>query len=165
MIAKFLDSKLFPVLCLVAAVPCQANALEPACYPDSNAYMVATYGTEFHEDENLRVSKKTYGKTKFSLVEDLTPGTNHSRILLRSAGDKKVCVVLATPPVAQLEVVRVNSVGVPEEFKAADQAPPGMVGTEIKYRLADDMTYRATCSSVKWQGKNAIRKPVACVEP
>jgi hypothetical protein len=165
MIAKFLDSKLVPMLFLVSAVPCQANGTEPACYPDSNAYMVATYGTEFHEDENLRVSKKTFGKTRFSLVEDLTSGTNHSRVLLRSTGEKKVCVVLATPPVAQLEVVKVDSGGVPQEFKAVDQAPPGMAGTEIRYRLAGDMTYQATCTSVIWRGNKAIRKPIACVAP
>jgi len=165
MIARFLDSKLFPMLCLVAAVPYQAHATEPACYPDSDAYMVATYGKEFLDDENLRVSKTTFGKVKFSLVEDLTSGTNYSRVLLRAIGEKKVCVVLATPPVAQLEVIKVNSTGVPEEFRAADQAPPGMASTEIKYRLAADMTYRATCTSVKWRGKTAIRKPVACVAP
>lgn len=162
MIAKYLESTLLPILCFVAAVPCHANAMTSACFSDPEAYMVATYGAEFKDDENLRLTEKTFGKTRFSLVEDLTSETNHSRVLLREAGSQKVCVVLTTPPVAQLDVVKVNAAGVPEEFKAVEQAPPGKAGTEISYRLTGDMTYRAACTSVKWQGHRVIRKPAAC---
>lgn len=146
--------------------PCRADAMAPICFSDPDAYMVATYGAQFKDDDNLRVTEKIFGKIRFTLVEDRTSGTNHSRILLRASSNKKVCVVLETPPVAQLDVVEVNAAGVPEEFKAAEQAPPGMPGTEINYRLASDTTYRAvTCTAVKWHRKKVIRTPISCAAP
>jgi hypothetical protein len=154
------------MLVLMALVPCTADALAPTCFSDPNAYMVATYGAEFKDDDNLRVTERMFGKIRFTLVEDRTSGTNHSRVLLRASSDEQMCVVLETPPVAQLDVVKVNAAGVPEEFNAAEQAPPGMPGTEICYRLASDTTYRAvTCTAVKWQGKKVIRTPISCAAP
>lgn len=150
----------------MAVLPCRADAQAPACFSDLNAYMVATYGAEFKDDDNLRMTERIFGKTRFSIVEDRTSGTNYARVLLRARSSKNVCVVLQTPPVAQLDVVKVNAAGVPEEFTTADQAPPGMPGTEMRYRLTSDRTYRVVaCTAVKWQGKQVIRKQIACAAP
>lgn len=160
---RFLDSAGPALLLLLAAAPGAARGAAPPCYADVDAYMVATYGEPFHADDNLHVSGKTYGKTRFSLVEDVTSGSNHARVLLRARGNKEVCVVLATPPVVQLDVVKLDAAGIPVEFRAANQAPPGSAGTEISYRLAGDMFYvAAACTSVTWQGRRATRKAVAC---
>lgn len=147
-----------------AVVPAQAPA--PACFADANAYMVATFGENYRDDENLHLTEKTYGKTKFSLAEDATSGTNHSRVLLRELQPKKVCVVLITPPVAQLDVGKVNTAGVPEEFKASDQAAPGLPENEIIYRLTPQMGYIASaCSTVTYKGTLATKKTIKCVAP
>jgi len=125
--------------------------------------MIATYGPAFHDDENLVTQEQIFGKIKFTLVLDLTSGTNVSHTLLRANARKELCVVLTTPPAAQLELVKVNAAGVPEEFKSVDQAPPGMPVNEIFYRLAGNMRYTtAMCSHLTWNGRKFVRKRVAC---
>jgi hypothetical protein len=147
-----------------AVVPAQAPA--PTCFSDANAYMVATFGDNYRDDENLKLTEKTYGTTKFSLAEDATSGTNHARVLLRELQPKKVCVVLSTPPVAQLDVSKVNTSGVPEEFTATDQAPPGLPENEITYRITPQMNYvAAACSTVTHKGKVATKKMIKCAAP
>lgn len=112
-----------------------------ACFADATAYMMASFGAAYRDDENLRVSEKVFGKTSFTLVEDMSSGTNHARVLLRPDAARRLCVVLATPPVAQLDAVKVDAAGVPLEFRAVEQAPPGSKGRVIVYRLTGAMGY------------------------
>jgi hypothetical protein len=83
--------------------------------------------------------------------------------LLRANAQKEMCVVLTTPPAVQLDLVKVNAAGVPQEFKSTDQAPPGMPVNEIFYRLAGNMHYTtAVCNHLTWHGQRFVRKRVVC---
>jgi len=128
--------------------------------------MVATYGPAFRDDENLLAQQKIFGKITFTLVLDLTSGTNVSQALFRANARKEMCLVLTTPPAVQLELVKVNAAGVPEEFKSVDQAPPGMPQNEIIYRRSGNMRYTAAvCHHLNWKGERVTRKRVACGMP
>jgi len=125
--------------------------------------MVATYGPAFHDDENLVVQEKMFGKIRFTLVRDLTSGTNVSHNLLRADARNDMCVVLTTPPAVQLELVKVDAAGVPEEFRSVDQGAPGMPVNEIFYRLAGTMHYAtAVCNHLTWNGRRFARRRTAC---
>lgn len=126
--------------------------------------MAATCGAAFRDDENLRVSERTFGKTRFIVGEDLTPEHNHTIVLLHARGHNELCVVLTTPPVTQLDAVKVNAAGVPEPFRTIDQPSPGYAAMEIRYRLGRDMIYAARrCTVVTWRGKHVARKQVTCL--
>lgn len=126
--------------------------------------MESTFGPNFHDDENIILTETRFGKINFSKVEDVTSGANHSIGLLREDATNQVCVVLVTPPTSQIELVKVSAAGIPTEFKTLDQAPPGLPGNEIFYRLtADKMSYvTAKCNHVTWNGSRMIRKEIAC---
>lgn len=139
MIARFLKLFLIAFLYLLSIGPVNAEQRRLTCFPDVEAFMVGRYGTNFRDDENLQLTERVFGKIKFSMFEDMTSGTNHSHVLLRPNDRNEMCVVLRTEPAAQLDLVKVNHAGIPEEFKTIDQAPPGLPQNEIFYRLSGDM--------------------------
>jgi len=109
--------------------------------------MVKTYGPAFHDDENLVAQEQFFGKIKFTEVLDLTSGTNVSRTLLRANARKEMCVVLTTPPAVQLDLVKVNAAGVPQEFKSTDQAPPGMPVNESSIDSSATCAIQLRCAT------------------
>jgi len=159
----YLSSIQSALLGMLIAVPAYASADAPACFPNVEAYMVARFGPAYRDDENLVVQDKVFGKTRFSLVMDVTSGTNASHTLLRANTQKEMCVVLMTPPTVELQLVSVDAAGVPMEFKSVDQAPPGMPANDILYRRTDAMQYAmAVCHHLTWKGQRQSRKRVAC---
>lgn len=166
MITRFLTLSLFALPCVLSASHVHAEQRRPTCFPDMKAFMVDRYGTNFRDDENLHVTEPIFGKIKFSMFEDMTSGTNHSHVLLRSNNRNEICIVLRTAPAAQLDLVKVNHAGVPEEFRTIDQAPPGFPQNEIFYRLTSGGHYTAVvCNELLWKGKLLVRKGVACPAP
>lgn len=158
----FFDERLVWLSWALISAPC-AFAQAPPCFASVSDFMTAEYGGQFRDDENLRIKETVFGKTSFTIVQDLTSGTNHSRVLLRTNAGSKICVVLRTPPVAQFEMVKADDDGVPQEFRTTDQAPPGMASMEILYRRINATDYApAVCSSVMWRGKRSVKTQTKC---
>lgn len=152
-----------PALFCAVIAPANAAAPQPSCFANVEAYMVATYGAAFRDDDQLVVSEKIYGKTRFTLVRDLTSGTNVAHVLLRPAPNRQVCVVLRTPPVAQLDVIAVDAAGVPEAFRTSEQASGENATTEIIFRRTQKNDYApAVCNNVTWRNNRWAKKPIAC---
>lgn len=150
--------------CLMFAFVSQvAPAAQPQCFPDIPTYMVATFGPAYEEDDNLLVKEQQYGSQTFTMVADMTPGTNIVRTLFRQTEKDGFCVVLTTLPAAQLKVVKNDKAGVPLAFITADQAPGTEPGNEIIYSLGKSKTYIPTsCKKVTYKGTKAVKKSVAC---
>jgi hypothetical protein len=158
MIAKFPS-----LLAAITLLHGSAMAARPACYANMAAFMSSNFGATYREDDNLVVEEKQYGGQRFAVVADKTSGTNYSRVLLRNDRKDHVCVVLKTPAVAQLNVTKSDRNGVPLEFVAADQAPPGVPGIEITYSLnASNLYAPSSCKQVAYKGKKGLKKAVPC---
>lgn len=163
MTAKYLRLIFSSILVMSAATEVHASSSLTNCFPNMEEFMVARYGADFREDDNLIITEAIFGKTKFTVFEDVTSGTNRSIVLLRTNSRKEMCVVLRTSPTADIQMVKVNAVGVPVEFKSVDQAPPGMPANEIFYRLTGNMNYfPVICNHLTWEGKRRVKKRVSC---
>lgn len=97
-----------------------AYGAEAECYPTVDAYMTASYGENYKDDENISAHKDIYGGNIFYIVADKTSGTNYSRSLLRENASGKFCLILSTPPIAQLIPRAPDEFGVPQKFVATD---------------------------------------------
>lgn len=150
--------------CLIfVSVSQLALAAHPKCFPDIPSYMVATFGPAYQEDENLLIKERQYGTQTFTMVADMTSGTNVVRTLFRQTEKDGFCIVLTTLPSVQLKVVKTDKAGVPLAFLAVDQAPGTEPGNEITYSLGKSKTYVPTsCKKVTYKGTKAIKKSVAC---
>jgi hypothetical protein len=102
-------------------------------------FATATFGATFAQDENIVLRKEWLGSRVFHIVEDRTSGTNYSRTLLLANPNGAYCVVLETPPIAQLDVLSVQPDGFPHRLRSTDQAPPGLPVNEITYVLDQKM--------------------------
>jgi hypothetical protein len=141
----------------------KALASQPPCYPDIPSYMAATFGPAYQEDENLIIKERQYGKQTFTMVADMTPGTNIVRTLFRHNDKDGYCMVLKTLPMAQLKVTKTDKAGVPLEFLTSDQAPGTEPGNEIIYTLAKSKVYTPTsCKKVSYKGAKPVKKDVPC---
>lgn len=150
--------------CLIfASISQAAFAAQPQCYRDIPTYMVANFGPAYEEDENILIKEQQYGTQTFTMVADMTPGTNIIRTLFRQTDKDGFCVVLKTLPAAQLKVVKTDKAGVPLDFITADQAPGTEAGNEIIYSLGKSKTYLPTsCKKVTFKGKKVTKKSVPC---
>lgn len=126
--------------------------------------MTASYGENYKDDENISVREDKYGGNKFYTVADKTSGTNYSRSLLRESAPGKFCLVLSTPPVAQLTPRARDEFGVPRRFVATDQAPPRIAEHEWIYVFNwDKSRYDAKiCKEISWINKTKKTTNISC---
>ena len=158
-----MKSHLFVTL-IVAILHGTAFGADGQCFSSIEAFMVNSFGEHYLNDENLFLIDKKYGKQKFKVSEDRTSGTNYSRSLLIERKDKGVCLLLSTPPIAQLNAFSFNRRGFPVQFISNDQAPPGLPEHEITY-LFDPVNFKyvpITCKEVMNNGKKRTKKEVTC---
>lgn len=140
-----------------------ARAAQLACYPNIPSYMLATYGPSYEADENLLVKQKRHGSVTFTMVADMTSGTNIVRTLFRKTDRGEYCIVLKTPPAAELKVATLDKAGVPLTFLTTDQAPGTQAANEIVYSLGKANTYTPTlCKSVIFKRSKIIKIRVPC---
>lgn len=143
-----------------------AFGAEWQCFPSIDAYMSMSYGENYRDDENISIREEKYGKGKLFFVTDKTSGTNYARYLLRKMKPGQFCLVLSTPPVAQLVAGTRDETGFPKKFFATDQAPPGLPAHEITYVL-DQQSFRydaKICNEVLYANKKRNVKSVSCDE-
>lgn len=141
----------------------RAAASEPACFSDSDSYMVATYGVAFHDDDNLVIAAERYGQQVYYVARDRTSGTNHPLTLLMPTAGKGLCKVLTTYPVAAITPITYDEKGRPTAFSARDQ---GTVVHEIIYiwhRPAGEFK-PAKCRKTAGVGNDIQSKSISCDE-
>jgi hypothetical protein len=124
------------------------NSHYGSCYSSLNSGMSDTYGTDFADDENILQFPRSVGSRKLIIASDSTSGTNSQRTVFERRGPRKWCVVLSSPPVADLAPGAVSaSLQRPTTWTSVTQAPPGLPETKVTYR---------------WDSKDQVYKPVTC---
>ena len=124
------------------------NSHYASCYSSLNLGMSDTYGADFADDENILQSPRSIGSRKFVIASDSTSGTNSQRTVFEKRGSRKWCVVLSSPPVADLAPGAVSVfLQRPTTWTSVTQAPPGFPETKVLYR---------------WNSKDQVYKPVSC---
>lgn len=163
--ARFLNIS-YGVFFAVALIGLQGAAfgVEQECYPSVEAYMAETFGEHYADDENLIVTERTYGRQKFYVAADMTPGTNHSEVLFNKTEDNKFCIALSTSMMSKLTAVKFDAKGYPQKFVSIDQAPPGMPGHEVTYcpNVQRTAFYAAACKEVILKGNQQVKNVVPC---
>ena len=154
MYPKFLSLFTIAISCTataaeVIALPKAWNDLHyGSCYSSLKAGMSDTYGANFPEDENIVQSPRRLGFRNFVIASDTTSGTNAQRSVFEQRGGQNWCVVLASPPVADLIAGPVLiSLQRPITWSSVTQAPPGFPETKVIY---------------KWDDKIRVYKPADC---
>jgi hypothetical protein len=108
----------------------------------------ANSGTGFEEDENIMQSRRRMGSRDFVISSDTTSGTNSQRTVFEQQSGRGWCVVLTSPPVADLTPGQLSaSTRRPMTWFSVTQAPPGFPETRVLY---------------KWDSKHLIYKPAGC---
>jgi hypothetical protein len=143
-----------------------AYGTETQCFPTVAAYMSKSYGESYQVDDNISVREKKYGRNILYSVADKTSGTNYARSLLRENTKGEFCLVLVTPPIAQLDPEMRGESEMPQKFIASDQAPPGLPGHEITYVFnPKDFRYDAkTCKEILRINKKKKSKLISCTK-
>lgn len=138
-----------------------AAASGPACFKDSDSYMVATYGSDFRDDENLVIGKERYGKQVYYAARDKTSGTNHPVTLLMPTEGKGLCKVLTTYPIAAITPVKYDKNGRPIAFIAKDQ---GTTMHEIMYTWDQSAAEfkPVRCRELSWHESRMEAKNISC---
>lgn len=133
------------------------------CFPTVEKFLIESYGDNFREDENISVHLEKLGSKEFIVVTDKTSGTNYARNLLVEKSKDNFCLVLSTPPVAQLTASKVDANEFPK-LVATDQAPPNLPGREITYVFnVNRFRYNATiCKKISHYKKTVHIKTVSC---
>ena len=144
---------------LVLGTSAQAN--EPACFKDGEAYMVATYGSAYRDDEHLVIRTERYGKQLYHVARDRTSGTNHPITLLMPKQGKGLCKVLTTFPVAAITPRDYDRAGRPMTFLGRDQ---GLTSHEIIYAWdqAGGEFKPTQCTQVTRIDNRATTRDVSC---
>jgi hypothetical protein len=148
---------------LIFTLALSVNALagEPVCFANGEAYMVATYGRDYRDDQNLTIRQERYGKESYYVARDMTSGTNHQITLLMKNQKKGLCKVLTTYPVAALVPITSDKNGRPISFVAKDQ---GTISHEILYTWREGTEeFRALrCTESHWIGKRLQSEKISC---
>lgn len=133
------------------------------CFPAVDEFLAKSYGDDYRDDENISVHLEKFGEKEFIVVADKTSGTNYARNLLIEKSHNRFCLVLRTPPVAQLTTSIVDAHEFPN-IVATDQAPPDLPGHEITYFFnVDRFRYDATvCREISHYQKTVRAKTVSC---
>ncbi|MPW16207.1 hypothetical protein GCT13_04510 [Paraburkholderia sp. CNPSo 3157] len=119
-----------------------------SCYPSLKAGLSDTYGVGFEEDENIVQFRRHIGSRNFVISSDTTSGTNSQRVVFEQRNERDWCVVLTSPPVADLTPGRVfASSQRPLTWSSVTQAPPGFLETKVIYT---------------WDSKYLIYRPESC---
>lgn len=119
-----------------------------SCYPSLKVGMSDTYGSDFEEDENILHFPRRIGSHNFVIASDSTSGTNSQRTVFEQRGARSWCVVLTSPPVADLAPgPSSESLKRPLTWTSVTQAAPGFPEIKVIY---------------KWDSKNMIYKPASC---
>jgi hypothetical protein len=103
------------------------------------------------------------GDQIFTVVEDITSGTNHSFTLIKQFFQKS-CVVLVTTPTVSLEAQSYDKSGFLIELLSVDQAVPGSATHEISYIFNSQQKIytAASCRELRYQGAQLYVRPVDC---
>jgi hypothetical protein len=164
MIDKFHTSKRTHFLiALLLLLFSQAQASEKTCFSSVQGYLLSVYGDGYSNDENLTTSKKNFGNQVFSVVEDLTSGTNHSFALIKEY-PKQVCVLLVTGPVVSLVASSYDKSGFPVSLTSVDQASPGEPSHEISYAFdpRQQKYIVSTCREIRYHGNRSYATQTDC---
>lgn len=138
-----------------------AVADDSNCFQDSEAYMRASYGTAYKEDENLVIKQERFGKQIYYVARDLTSGTNHTITLLMERPGTGLCKVLTTYPVAEIAPKEFDKRGYPIVLIAKDQ---GTTSHEIIYSWNKSQAQftPSKCYEIRWKQNRMTRKDIAC---
>lgn len=118
------------------------------CYPALESAMAGTYGPGFKDDQNIVQERRRIGSRKFVIGSDTTSGTNSQRTVFEWRASDGWCVVLTSPPVADLKPGP-ESAGIqrPATWTAVTQAPPGFPEIKVVF---------------EWAAKEKVYKPTIC---
>lgn len=139
----------------------QAPACARTCYVNAEAFMVATYGSAYRDDDNLVIRIERHGRQDYYVASDGTSGTNAPLMLLMPTPGKGLCAVLSTPPVASLKARKLDGRGRPTVFLAKEQ---GATAHDITY-VWDGVsgTFKPRhCKRITWTGNRAVATVVHC---
>ena len=92
------------------------------------------YGTGYQSDENIMQKKLSFGKVEMVISADTTSGNNAARTIFERRSNNLWCVVLSSPPVAQIvPLVTDNKSTRPNGWETLTQAESAF--DEIKVAL------------------------------
>lgn len=154
MCVKFLNLALVMIGCNASAAELVAipqpwhDSHYASCYPSLNAGMSDTYGPDFKEDGEILQIHRKIGSRNFVIASDSTSGTNSQRTVFEQRGPANWCVMLTSPPVADLVPGPIStSIQRPMIWTSVTQAPPGFMETKVIY---------------KWDSNAQVYKPLGC---
>lgn len=134
------------------------------CFTTVEEFLTKSHGENYRDDENISAHVGKFGNKEFLIVADKTSGTNYARTLLYERLPNQLCLVLQTPPIAQLTSSTVDVHEFPN-LVSTDQAPPGMPQREITYLFNwDRFRYDATmCKEISSFRKALRAKTISCM--
>ena len=110
------------------------NSHYGACYASMEQGMVAVYGPDYANDDNVLSTTNRYDASEMVLSQDTTSGTNSSRTVFEKRTGNRWCIVLTSPPVASIEPVPGKGKSArPAQWITLTQAPPGFAETKVVY--------------------------------
>ncbi|WP_454871989.1 hypothetical protein [Paraburkholderia xenovorans] len=119
-----------------------------SCYSSLKAGMSDTYGPGFEEDKNILKLRRRSGLRDFVIASDTTSGANSQRTVFEQRNATSWCVVLTSPPVADLVPAPASAtLQRPLTWTSVTQAPPGFPEMKVLY---------------KWNAKDLIYAPANC---
>jgi hypothetical protein len=110
--------------------------------------MASVYGQQYELDENITQKRLAFGKVKMVETADTTSGTNAARTVFEQRAKNSWCVVLSSPPVAQIvPYASSNRLNRPSKWEALTQSDPGFDRVKIVYlwRAAKAVYFPTTC--------------------
>lgn len=118
------------------------------CYKSLKSGMSAVYGQKFDEDQEILRNHRKIGSKEFVIASDSASGTNSQRTIFERRTANKWCVVLTSPPVADLSPSEISKTSRrPMIWTTTTQASPGFTETKVIY---------------KWDLKQKIYLPYSC---
>ena len=125
-------------IALISSIGCASesvwsNSPIGRCYSSISEYMIQTFGSDYQEDENLKITNAADNE-KYKWAYDATPGKNITRVLFE-IGQDSACVILYIPLASTVLTDKSDCkfTDVPKYFVSRDTPPPGFPETEIYF--------------------------------
>lgn len=146
-----------------ALISGQSSASNTTCFPNLQAYLKVTYGETYENDENIIINEKLYGNEKFTLIEDITSGANHSFALLKES-QAQACLLLITRPIVSLKASAYDKAGFPTNLISTEQTSPGFPMHEISYAFDPKKQIYSvnSCREIRYKERRRYETKVDC---